>query len=404
MLALAITYILIIIVTAVVVPMVLKHFRVITPRLTPLPPSDKMDPDLDLITVIIPARNEEDNIERCIRGVLSQDYRPKFEVFVVDDNSDDLTATIAQRTIIEMMAKTDVQHHVRQANLIKLKEKPDGWTGKTYAVTKAMQRAEGRWILFVDADTHLEPSCLRAMYQYAKRERFHLVSLLPSLQCPTFWEKVIQPWGSLCYLLLMDWPEFMKPIALGPAMLARRDAYDMVGGHAAVRTSMIEDMDLSYHMAQHGFSVRVANAPDLADTRFFANIRASIVGWVRAFRMMIDIHDQPLRRLGVLAVVLLWGFVSYSVIAAGTAACTYGHTLWGSVFIGLGLIHEMTIVSFAVALFRDLKVPRWYIAFRGVAASVLLFVIWKVYRVYVTGAPISWRGRAYDASARRELL
>ena len=146
----------------------------------PLPPEKWSDPPL--VSVMVPARNEERNIGRCVRSLLAQDY-PRLEVLVLDDHSVDRTPAI-----LEELAREDERVTVLDGQPL-----PPNWHGKAYACYQLARAARGEWLLFVDADTQHDPRCVSSTVWMAIQERADLLSLFPHFATGTWWERLMLP-------------------------------------------------------------------------------------------------------------------------------------------------------------------------------------------------------------------
>src|SRR3990172_8670592 len=214
-----------------------------------------------LVSVLVPAKDEQLNIADCLSSLLAQDY-PNFEVLVANDRSRDRTAEIARR------AATD-DYRVRVIDIAQL---PPGWTGKTHALYQAVAHARGDWLLFVDADTRHEPENLSVVLQYAEQERADMVSLMPRLRNETFWEKVVSPLAAIVLTTLYPLVKVNKSkrrntgFANGQYLLVKRSAYETIGGHRAVRSEFVEDIELGRILKRAGFRTKVALAPELSSS------------------------------------------------------------------------------------------------------------------------------------------
>ena len=140
-----------------------------------------------LVSVIIPARNEEENIAECLKSVFDQDY-PNLEVTVVNDRSTDKTAEI-----VDALCEQRLKDGKTPCPLVNIEELPDGWTGKTYALHLVTKKAKGKWLLFIDADTRHHPSNISRVMEAAQKENLDMLSLLPGLESKSFWERAMQP-------------------------------------------------------------------------------------------------------------------------------------------------------------------------------------------------------------------
>ncbi len=209
--------------------------------------------DGPLVSVLIPARNEAHNIEACLRSLLLQDY-PRYELIVLDDHSTDTTGEIAARLIAQM------RNPRATARLIRGEALPDGWVGKNWACHQLSQAASGEFLLFIDADTIHAQGTISAAVDYASRNRAGLLSAWPQLIMGTLGEKLIVPivllfGAAFCPMWLQRlWQRNPRMIdqrvaryagaANGQFLLFTREAYDQIGGHAAVYDQVAEDVAL----------------------------------------------------------------------------------------------------------------------------------------------------------------
>ncbi|HKD77426.1 MAG TPA: glycosyltransferase, partial [Ktedonobacterales bacterium] len=202
--------------------------------------------DAPFVSILIPARNEARSIAHCVESLMRQDY-PRFEILVLDDHSEDDTAAVVEQFC-----------HASNVRLLHGKPLPPGWHGKAYACAQLAQAARGEWLLFVDADTVHAPDCLTTTMRAAQAQRADLLTLIPHIQIGTVGEALLLPVIGLTFGSLMPLPLVTRSRwsfiagALGPFLLFRREMYDRIGGHAAVRAEIVEDMRLSRMVKRHG--------------------------------------------------------------------------------------------------------------------------------------------------------
>ena len=208
-----------------------------------------------LVSVLVPARNEARRITPCLRSLLAQDY-PNYEIIVLNDHSEDETA----RVVLELGLTREKSSAHR---LLEGRPLPVGWTGKGWACHQLAAAARGNYLLFTDADTVHAPESLGACVGHALDTQAALLSAWPRQETGTWSEKAVIP---LVYLLLLGalphrmlqrlqrHPEYARRMtarglatlgaANGQYLLFRRDAYEGIGGHAAVRDHLVEDVAL----------------------------------------------------------------------------------------------------------------------------------------------------------------
>lgn len=240
-------------------------------------PSGEPSPPLDLVSVLVPARNEARNIRRCLESLLAQDY-PLLEVWVLDDGSTDDTPRI-----VAELARQDGRLHLISGQLL-----PQGWLGKSFACHQLAQAARGHWLLFTDADTVHQPGTLAWAVAAAQQNRADLVTMIPRAVTHTLGEQLllpIIPFGLLgCYPLALGarWRIPSLAMALGPFMLFRRAAYQRIGGHEAVRGEIAEDVALAKRVRRAGGQVALVDGAEQLDVHFYHGFRESWRGLAKS--------------------------------------------------------------------------------------------------------------------------
>ena len=238
---------------------------------TPLVPIDPAS--LPPVSVLIPARNEEANIAEALRSVLAN-YGTEFEVIVLDDHSTDGTAEIVQR-----FAKADSRVRLESAPPL-----PRGWCGKQYACASLAKFARHPLLMFMDADVRLEPSALVRMTGFVMERDVALASGVPRQITRTFWEKLLIP---LIHFVLLGFLPFRRMRAsanpayaagCGQLFVARAEEYRACGGHAAIRASLHDGIQLPRIFRQHGFRTDLCDATTVASCRMYASGREVFAG------------------------------------------------------------------------------------------------------------------------------
>jgi len=230
------------------------------------------------VSVLVAFKDEQENAELCVRTLLEQDY-PNFELILIDDRSTDRTPEI-----LDAMAgdseKTTVIHVGR------LRE---GWFGKNNAMREGVERVTGQWLAFSDADCfQTSPRTLSMAVRYAVENKIDMFSVLPVLETPSIWERIVQP---VCGAIMVFWfhpkrvnnPKSKAAYANGAFMLMTREAYEKIGGHEAVRTRVNEDMHMARLVKEHGLRLFVMQNDGLYRVRMYTRFRDTWRGWSRIF-------------------------------------------------------------------------------------------------------------------------
>ncbi|GAC1407416.1 MAG: glycosyltransferase family 2 protein [Candidatus Velthaea sp.] len=227
-------------------------------------------PDAPLISIVVPARNEERSIERCVRSLLVQ-TAPHVEVIVVDDRSSDTTPEILERLAREN-ARLLV---VRGAPL------PQGWVGKPWALHQGSQVARGRWLLFTDADSEHAPFSVTSVLAFARSTASDAVTISTHQELGSLAERIVLPsilglifFASGTFATLNDPARPERALANGQYIFIARRAYDALGGHESVRDRIVEDVELARRIKRDGrFRLTIAGGEELARVRMYHSLR-----------------------------------------------------------------------------------------------------------------------------------
>lgn len=219
-----------------------------------------------MVSVLIPMRNESQRVGETVRSLLVQDY-PNFEVVLLDDQSEDGSAEVAQ----------SVAQGEGRLKVISGESLPEGWLGKNWACQQAVRHAQGEYLLFSDADVRWHPQALSALVAEALRTKADLLTCWPTQETISWGERLTVPlmaFTILAYLPVLavhHLPFRVFAAAMGQCLLFRRDAYEKIGGHGAVRQQVVEDMAFAYAVKGAKLRLRACDANGLLRTRMYAN-------------------------------------------------------------------------------------------------------------------------------------
>jgi hypothetical protein len=223
------------------------------------------------VSVLIPARNEEQGIRAAVESALAS-RGVHVEVLVMDDHSGDRTAQIVER-----MAGAG-QDGYRTVRLLRAPDLPSGWNGKQHACARLAEAASHDWLVFMDADVRLEPDALARMVAFMQESQADLGSGIPRQLTGTFWEKLVIP--QIHFLLLgflpirrarKRWSKAAYGAGCGQLFIARRGAYERSGGHGAIRASRHDGIKLPRLFRRMGFKTDLFDATDVATCRMYRN-------------------------------------------------------------------------------------------------------------------------------------
>ena len=345
------------------------------------------------ISVLVAAKDEEQNIGDCARSFLEQDY-PDFELIVINDRSQDQTAEILR----------DLQEkHADRMRTITITSLRDGWFGKNNAMREGVAAASGDWLCFADADcTQTSTRTLRTALQECQTQGTDFLSILPVLVTRSFWERIIQP---VCAGVMMIWfrpekvndPRSSAAYANGAFMLMSRGTYDAMGGHDVVKTEVNEDIHMARIAKRQGLRLQVIRNDDLYTTHMYSSLSAAWRGWSRIFYGCLGTFPKLFVALTLLTVFSLGPWISLLAAAAGSIWLGAGESgLWSSVLI----------VSLVVVLLEQSAIARFYVLVRLPVAYSSGYVLgglvtWGILvnaMLKLGGATATtWRGTTYRA-------
>ena len=232
---------------------------------------------LPFVSILVPARNEALNIERCVRSLLAQSY-VAFEVLVLDDHSTDTTPFIL----------AEIQKANPRLKILHGEPLPAGWLGKHWACHQLAQAARGELLLFTDADTWHEPNALQDSVTVLVEEHVDLLTAFPHEEVVTWGEKLTVPVlgfapFSFIPVFLACWFRVSRfTITIGQFMLFRRSAYDAIGGYEAMRTHPLDDVKFGRRVLSHGFKWLLVDGTDQVHCRMYRDFRSSAAGLTRS--------------------------------------------------------------------------------------------------------------------------
>ena len=353
------------------------------------------------VSVIIPAFNEAENIEACVRSVLkSSQLSVEFlEVWVVDDQSTDDTLVILN-TLQQKLADP------RLKVLCGL-QRPEAqiWTGKNWACYQAAQKATGEFLLFIDADVRLKPGAIAAVVQAAIADQIDLLTCIPAVVCGSLLEWLVQPLIFINVLVafnskLVKNPNTKTTYALGPFLLFRSSTYRAIGGHQAIADEIAEDVAFARKIKQGGFKLKHVLGSNLATLRMYRTSAALWEGWTKVLYVGAQ---RSLGAMGLLAFVMLAIYcvpwlglilVLHHLFTAGTPLDGVELGL-----AGLAIWLQYKVRSIGSAALGTSTQYWWLQSFGGLLIAVMAIV--SVIKAE-TGWGWTWRGRSLRSPKKRK--
>ena len=356
--------------------------------------SDAVPADAPLVSVVVPARDEARNVERCLRSVLATRW-PRLEVILVDDHSADGTGDAARR-----IARDDPRLRV-----IDNPDLPPGWFGKQWACATGAAAARGDLLCFVDADTTHAPDLLPRAVAAMRARGADLVSVIGRQEMGTFWERVAQPQVFAVILgrygdteRISNTRRPVDVIANGQFLVFTRDAYDAIGGHASVRDVVVEDLKLAQRVVATGRRLALFLGEAQLSTRMYTSLPEVMRGW-RKNVYAGGREAMPLGAVGQLLFPLLLCLPSFAQlwpIAVLVLALAGISTLTPPAAAAIAVAATL---AFWVVTYRRAHLSAWWALTYPLGAIVLLVI---AAQAIARGQRVEWRGREY-VSKRGEV-
>jgi chlorobactene glucosyltransferase len=343
-------------------------------------------PEMQLVSVLVPARNEGHRVlADCIRSILAQDYG-RFEVIAVNDRSTDRTGAI-----LETLAKSDARLHVLEGE-----EPPAGWLGKPYAMHQAFNHARGEWILATDADMIFDKGALRAAMDQTLQGKGDALTLIPHFEASSFWERVMIPTWSWVFLMFTVFyrignPKTQGAVGIGGFFLMRRAVLEGIGGYEALKDEVLEDVRLAEMIKRSGARLFIEHAPSLLSTRMYRNFgemwEGSTKNWFSGMKFSLPFAWSGVFSMYLMSVVPpLIALASAIGIASGAS-----RDLW-LLFIPAALSWLIQILVLATVSIRN-EVSPAYALTAPLGLSMLYAMLFDSSIRIATGKGVTWKGR-----------
>ena len=340
-----------------------------------LPPLARPE-DASVVSIIIAARDEAENIREALTSVLELDY-PAYEVCVVNDRSTDATGEI-----LEAMRTEYPQLKVTHIDAL-----PPGWLGKNHALYVGAKAAQGSLYLFMDADVHLEPTVLSRAVRYMRERQLNHLTVAPHILThdrvlemflgafTLFFGLYARPWRAVD-------PKSAAHIGVGAFNLMQANTYETIGTHKAIAMRPDDDMKLGKLVKHYGFRQEAVFSQDMVSVEWYASLKDLIAGLMKNAFAGQD-YNLPKVIAGVVFTFLfnIWPFLAL-LMTQGVTQMIYA---WVAVLL--------------LALYADNarfhKLNPWYAPYFPIAAGIMIYIILRAAIKTLSEDGIDWRGTHY---------
>ena len=343
-----------------------------------------------LISVLIPARNEEENIKRCLVSLTKQDYK-NIEILVLDDGSLDNTAGV-----VKELSEKDHRIKLYSGDLLK-----KGWLGKSYACWQLSKHAKGDYLIFTDADTLHFPNSISGAVACLLRYNLDALSVFPKEIMVTFHERMMIPFGHYIILSLMPLYLIRKVksalfcTAIGQFMLFKKEVYEKIGGHKSIKGKILEDMKISKRVKNFGYKFMIFDGRNNVYCRMYRNFREIVKGYSK---VLFAVFDYKIYKISI-AIILVAAIFLFPFLIL-PFAILFG---WPLMIIELIILQIIIILITKIILSLRFKCKAIDIIFHPI--SMIYLILIAIISIFTarTGMGVYWKGRIYDVSKEDEL-
>jgi len=334
------------------------------------------------VSIIVPARNEQECVESALKTLLGLDY-DNYEVIAVDDRSTDRTGEIMDR-VATGSSKLRVIHHT---------ELPPGWLGKTHAMWSAAKQASGEWLLFTDADVLFKADSLRRALSYAEAQPADHVVLFPRMIMKRPGEYMMIAFFQTMFMFgHRPWkvadPTTDDHMGVGAFNLVRRSVYDAVGTYKALRMEVLDDMKLGKVVKKSGFAQRNVFGDDLISIRWARGAMGIVNNLTKNFFAVLSFQSWRTILSAIALAFLNYGPFVGVVIAHGWMRLPYAVALGSMALIYLGMSWRSSV-------------PVYYVLLHPVSTTLFIYTLLRSMFLTLWNDGIVWRGTKYPLEELR---
>jgi glycosyltransferase involved in cell wall biosynthesis len=340
------------------------------------------------VSIIVPARNEEEEIETALTRLLALDY-DNYDVIAVDDRSTDRTGEIMDRVAASPQAHGCLK-------VIHIDSLPPGWLGKTHAMWTAGKEATGDWLLFTDADVLFKPDALRRALVYAESEPADHVVLFPRMIMKRPGEKMMIAFFQTLFVFgHRPWkvaePDTKDHMGVGAFNLVRRRVYEAIGTYQALRMEVLDDMKLGKVVKTAGYAQRNVFGEDLISIRWAKGALGVVRNLTKNFFAIMSFQwPRALLSCFALAFLNLMPFLGVW-LAHGWARLPYAVALLSMFLIYLGMSWKSAV-------------PPYYFLLHPISTMLFMYTMLRSMLLTLWRGGVVWRGTKYPLEELRKGL
>jgi chlorobactene glucosyltransferase len=353
--------------------------------------SESLKKSPPLVSILIPARNEAENIKRCVRSLLKQDYT-NIEILVLDDNSSDNTGQVVK----------EIEKKDSRVKLINGKPLKSGWLGKSYACYQLSKYAKGKYLIFTDADTlHFKNSISSAISCLIKNN-LGALSVIPRQIMVSIHERMVVTWvhfGILCLLPLILVKKSKNPLfctANGQFILFKMEVYKKIGGHKSIKVKILEDIHISKLVKRYGYNFMLFDGSKNIHCRMYRSFSELIRGFSK---FMFAAFDYNIFTIAVV-IFLISALFLFPFILLPLGFLIFN---WPKIITNLIIVQIITIFVMRIVLAIRLNSRILDVLLQPLSMIYIILICFNSILQTKFGKGVCWKGRSYDIHNGEEL-
>ncbi len=346
---------------------------------------DRMPQPVPKVSIIVPARNEEEHIAQTLIQLLALDY-PDYEVIAVNDRSTDRTGAVMDDVASASSARGCLR-------VLHVGELPPGWLGKAHAMWLAAQQATGDWLLFTDADVLFKPDSLRRTVAYAQSDGADHVVLFPRMIMHSPGERMMIAFFQALFVFgHRPWkvadPKTKDHMGVGAFNLVRRSVYQAIGTYQALRYEVLDDMKLGKLIKTAGYAQRNVFGEDLISIRWARGAMGMVNNLTKNFFAVLSF--QWPRAVGSCLALAFLNLLPFAGVwlAHGWARLPYAIALFGMFGIYVGMSSKSDVKAY-------------YFLLHPVSSTLFIYIVLRSTALTIRQGGVIWRGTKYPLEELR---
>lgn len=341
------------------------------------------------VSVILPARNEEQFIEKCLRSLANQDYE-NYEVIAIDDRSEDRTGEIIKK----------ISQENPRVKYVLADPKPDKWMGKNWACVEGYKKSAGELLLFTDADTVHSRNTISLSVSHLLSEDLDALTVIPKMLCLDWWTKITLPVLSTFLhtrfsAIRVNDASKKTGYFFGSFFIIKRETYSQVGTHEGVKGELVEDGALGKKVKESGYRMKMVRGEHLVEAVWARDL---VTLWHALKRLMTPLYIQSGKlATGIFVAVLFLLFMPFPLLAYSAVLAPLSQSfevLFAASLVSSGLVY---LASFMDAV-KGLGLGAKFALGTPIGSAIIVAGFASGIKNAKSSSAVTWRGRTYSVA------